>query len=242
MDTKMGQIQEKTLYSEELLEEMTILIYLPASYSPLYKYALCIVNDGKDYYQMGKLGRAADSLLQENRIENVIFAGIHYKDVHDRRKKYHPEGEQQQKYIRFLAHELVPFLDDAFPSYGISGGRAIMGDSLAATVSLMAALQYPNTFGRVIMHSPYVDSTVMEAVESFRSAASLQLYQVIGTEETDVPTTDKRRLDFLKPNRRLAEMLQSKGFPHFYEEFEGGHTWKYWQADLPRALKAMFGQ
>jgi enterochelin esterase family protein len=39
---KTGVIQEKKLFSEELGEEMELLVYLPSSFSPLYKYHVTI--------------------------------------------------------------------------------------------------------------------------------------------------------------------------------------------------------
>ncbi|MGN1401554.1 MAG: alpha/beta hydrolase [Bacillus sp. (in: firmicutes)] len=242
MGKQTGKIEEYCFKSLALGEDVTLLIYLPANFSPLYKYTFCIVNDGKDYIQMGKLGRAADALLAERKIENMIFVCIPYKDVEDRRAKYHPKGDRQQAYIRFLAHELLPYLDDRYPGYGIGHGRALMGDSLAGCVSLMAALAYPNTFGRVILHSPYINESVEKAVKDFKDMQLLQIYQTVGTMETEVPTGDGIKRDFLSANRALAKLLGEKGFLHMYDEFEGGHTWKYWQEDLPRALEAMFGQ
>ncbi|MFS0782831.1 alpha/beta hydrolase [Bacillus sp. 1P06AnD] len=240
MKIPMGKIQGTMFYSDSLQEEIELLIYLPANYSPLYKYTICIVNDGKDYFQMGRLGRVADQLLYEEKIENTIFVGIPYKDRFDRRTKYHPEGEKQSQYIRFLAHELVPFLDKEYPSYGVGHGRALMGDSLGGTVSLRAALAYPHTFGRVIMHSPYVNQNVMEEVRSCKDSHLLNLYHVIGVDETDVPETNGDHSNFIEPNRALHELLQEKGFPMFYDEFKGEHTWKYWQKDLPRTIERMF--
>lgn len=236
-----GVVQDETIYSEALQEEMQILIYVPSNYSPLYKYTVVIASDGKDYFQLGRASRVADELLENQEIENIILIGVPYKNVKDRQRKYRPDGDQHEAYLRFLAHELVPYLDNKFPTYQIGMGRALMGDSLAATVSLLAAVKYPNIFGRVIMHSPMVDNTVLEKVENFRSSNSFTVYHVIGKEETAVKTTDGNTEDFLTPNRKLHELMNSKGFPLFYEEFEGNHTWKHWQPDLKRALRQNFG-
>lgn len=242
MNNPIGKIQELQFYSQALNENITLLVYVPANFSPLYKYTLCIANDGKDYFQMGRIGRAADALLQDQQIENIIIVGIPYNDVQDRRTKYHPDGEKFEAYIRFLAHELVPFLDDTFPTYGVGHGRALIGDSLAATISLMAALRYPHTFGKVLMQSPYVDQAVMDAVTSFTDSQLLDIYHIIGKHETNVPTTDGKRSNFIVPNRELHQLLVEKEFPHYYEEFDGEHTWKYWQKNLPQALKHVFSQ
>ncbi|SFA78206.1 MULTISPECIES: esterase family protein [unclassified Bacillus (in: firmicutes)] len=240
MDIPKGTIKDLTIRSTALNEDVQILVYLPANFSPLYKYSLLIAQDGKDYFQLGRIGRVADQLLHDREIENVIIVGIPYLNVDDRREKYHPSGEKNEAYIRFLAHELVPFLDQEFPTYHMGTTRTLIGDSLGATVSLMAALQYPHTFGKVMLQSPYVNDKVLETVRNFTKSELLNIYHVIGTEEITVKTNDGKILDFLEPNRELNKLFTSKSFTYFYDEFNGDHTWTYWQPDLIRALKIMF--
>ena len=175
MIIRKGTIKSYLFQSEALSEELELLVYLPYNYSPLFKYTLVIAQDGRDYFQMGRIGRVADELIADDEIENIIIVGIPYQDRFDRRRKYHPDGEQHDAYVRFLAHELVPFLDNEFPTYQMGYGRALIGDSLGGTVSLLTALQYPHTFGKVIMQSPLVDETVMKAVQDFEDPHLLEL-------------------------------------------------------------------
>ncbi|WP_160720785.1 alpha/beta hydrolase [Bacillus sp. USDA818B3_A] len=235
-----GTIKEYTLQSTELQESMELLIYLPANFSPLYKYSLLIAQDGKDYFQLGRIGRLADELLFQKEIGNLIIVGVPYKDVRDRRRKYHPEGDQNQQYIRFLAHELVPFIEQAFPTYQMGSTRGLIGDSLGAAVSLMTAIKYPHTFGKVLLQSPYVDEHILNLVKNFNDGQLLEIYHVIGTQETAVPTTDGKIKDFISPNRLLSSEIKLKPITYFYEEYNGNHTWTYWQPDLERALKMFF--
>lgn len=235
-----GKIEEINFYSKALDEDMQLLIHLPYQYSPLYKYSLLIASDGKDYFQYGRIGRVVDELVHEGDIDNMIVVGIPYKSVKERRRMYHPEGDRHENYIRFLAHELVPYLDENYPTYQVGAGRGLIGDSLAATISLMTALKYPNCFGKVILHSPYVDDSVMEKVEALKDPSAFSIYHVIGEEETEVKTTQDGTQDFLTPNRELNKLIKSKGFSYFYEEFSGNHTWKYWQQDIRRAIKETF--
>ncbi|MGB6408662.1 MAG: alpha/beta hydrolase-fold protein [Planococcus donghaensis] len=236
-----GKVEDLSIYSKELQEDMQLLVYLPANFSPLYKYTLVIASDGKDYFQLGRIPRVVDELLEKREIENIIVVGVPYKSVEDRNKKYEPTGEQHSAYLRFLAHELVPFLDEKYPTYQVGMGRALIGDSLAATASLMAALRYPNIFGRVILQSPKVGEEMLTAIEAFKSANSFTVYHVIGKEETAVKLGSGGTADFLEPNRQLNNLMKNKGFSVFYEEFEGDHTWKHWQPDLKRALIQNFG-
>ncbi len=235
-----GTVQDVTLFSDALQEDMQLLIYVPANYSPLYKYTVLIASDGKDYFQLGRISRVADEFLENKEIENLIIVGVPYKSVEDRRQKYHPTGAKHEAYLRFLAHELVPYLDDTYPTYQIGMGRALIGDSLAATVSLLAAIKYPNIFGKVILHSPMVNEYVLSKVKNVQSPSSFSVYHVIGTGENQVKTTNGKIEDFLKPNRLLNSLMQERGFSTFYDEFEGEHTWKHWQPDLKRAMKMNF--
>ncbi|WP_243292919.1 esterase family protein [Bacillus sp. FJAT-47783] len=239
MVQKVAPIQEEKIFSKELNEEIELMIYLPTNFSPLYKYNILIAQDGADYFKLGKIARFTEELVSKRAIENVIIVGIPYKSVQDRRRKYHPEGEQVGEYIRFLAHELVPFLDAKFPTYQMGHGRALIGDSLGGTVSLMAALAYPHTFGRVMMQSPFVNEEVKKAVKEFPSPALLSIYHQIGAKETEVETTDGEIKDFVTPNRELHELMKQKGYPVVYEEFDGDHRWTYWQPLLKDILKKM---
>lgn len=235
-----GKIEEITFYSKALDEDMQLLIHLPHQYSPLYKYSVLIASDGKDYFQYGRIGRVVDELVYEGDINNMIVVGIPYKSVEERRRMYHPEGDRHEDYIRFLAHELVPYIDENYPTYQVGAGRGLIGDSLAATISLLTALKYPNCFGKVILHSPYVDEYVLEKVEALKDPSSFSIYHVIGEEETEVKTTQDGTQDFLTPNRELNKLIKRRGFSYFYEEFKGNHTWKYWQQDVRRAIKESF--
>ncbi|MFD3447367.1 alpha/beta hydrolase [Microbacteriaceae bacterium 4G12] len=235
----LGTTHELSFYSTALQEEMTLLVYLPSTFTALHKHTIVIAQDGADYLQFGKVNRVVETLQKEGTIDRTIFVGIPYKDVENRRKKYHPNGSQQAAYIRFLAHELTPYLDEQFPTYQMGKGRVLLGDSLGGAVSLMAALLYPHTFGKVIMQSPFVNDTVLEQVRSFKEPHLLELYHIIGTEETNVKTTDGKIMDFVTPNRTLHELLNEKEFTTFYEEFQGDHTWKHWQENLPHAFTSI---
>ena len=237
-----GKIEEVSIYSKALDEEMQLLIHLPHNYSELYKFSILIASDGKDYFQYGRIGRVVDELIEAREIENVIVVGVPYKSVSERRRLYHPEGDRHEAYLRFLARELVPYLDENYPTYQVGAGRGLIGDSLAATISLLAASRYPNTFGKVILHSPYVDDSVLEAVKTVKDPSCFSIYHVIGEEETEVKTVEDGVKDFLTPNRELKNLIELKGFPYFYEEFKGNHTWKYWQPDVRRAISMVYGQ
>lgn len=237
MSRRKGTMIEETIDSTYLNEEMTLKIYQPPAFSPMYKYHICIMQDGDDYYQMGRLATLSDRLHEEVEITNTVFVGIHYKDRQDRLKKYHPDGEQFEAYMKFLAFEVTRFLDDLLPTYELSQSRILMGDSLAGTIALLTAMTYPHTFGKVILQSPLVDDSVLKLVDEAEKINGLEIYHTIGTAETEVETTIDPALDFLTPNRVLSNRLENADTIYTYHELEDAiHTWKSWQKDLERAL------
>lgn len=242
LDYPRGTVHDYTIYSKKLAEDVDFLVYLPPSFSHLYKYHVLIAQDGADYFQLGRIGKFADELLARKEIERLIIVGLPYKNGRDRLEKYHPDGEKSDAYLQFLVHELVPFLDKEFPTYQMGMGRALIGDSLAGYISFRAALQYPHTFGKVALQSPYVTDDILTALQAFHQPHLLEIYHVVGNAELAVKTTKGKQENFIEPNRILAKLLKEKGFSYSYHEFDGDHTWTYWQPDLEHALKFLFGR
>ncbi|MCT2535683.1 alpha/beta hydrolase-fold protein [Aquibacillus koreensis] len=237
---RKGKMVEEQIDSKFLNETITLKWYQPEAFTPLNKYHLCIMQDGDDYFQMGRVATLSDRLHDEYEIENTIFVGIHYNDKYDRQDKYHPSGKKQSAYIRFLTQEVLPFLEDTLPTHQVAGGRTLMGDSLAGTLALQVAVSHPNLIGQVIMQSPYVNETIMEIINQSTSLDTLTIYHTIGTDEENVVTTSGETKNFLTPNRALKKLMEQKQASYIYHELPGKHTWKAWQDDLPRALTTMF--
>lgn len=231
---------DKEINSKYLNETKILKIYEPESLSTDHKYNICMMQDGNDYYQLGRIATLSDKLHETADITNTIFVGIHYIDKEDRRKKYHPDGVQYDAYVNFLVEEVVPFIDQLLPTNPFGTTRALMGDSLAGTIALMTSISYPELFEKVVMQSPFVDQTILTRVNYSANDLS-DVYHTIGLNETAVPTSDNKIVDFVTPNRELHDLLQMKTENYIYHEInEGDHTWKYWQKDLPHILKTMF--
>src|SRR5690625_2844593 len=112
---RKGKMYERVIESEFLQEKMNIKIYEPGNFNSLYESNVCMMQDGNDYFQIGRIATLSDRLHENEEIENTTFVGIHYIDRFDRLKKYHPDGEQFEAYQQFLVNEVVPFLNDLLP-------------------------------------------------------------------------------------------------------------------------------
>ncbi|MFC7371842.1 alpha/beta hydrolase [Fictibacillus iocasae] len=235
-----GKIEDRSLYSAQLNEEIELFVYLPPKYSTLIKYPVLIAQDGRDYFQLGKLAKTADRLMTDESIREFILIGVLHKGIDDRNRKYRPEGDKHDAYLKFLAHELVPWISKEFNTLMLGGSTALIGDSLGGYISLKAATLYPHTFGKLILQSPYVPEVLMEEIKSSDKMQTIQIYQSIGTEESAFKVPSGEVKNFLDPNRKLHQILTDKNLHYEYKEFQGGHLWAHWQHDIEPALIFMF--
>src|SRR5690625_4564112 len=115
---RKGTMFDKEIESVFLKEKMIVKIYEPEQYDPIYETNICIMQDGDDYFQLGRIATLSDELHDEYEIVNTYFVGIHYIDRYDRLKKYHPDGEQNEAYMKFLTEEVVALIDETIPLKG----------------------------------------------------------------------------------------------------------------------------
>ncbi len=236
----MGSITTELFFSDALQEELKLLIYTPADFTPMLSYPVAIASDGNDYFQLGSLSRILDEKIEDGDIDEHVVVGIPYKSVEDRREKYMPSGKKHEAYLTFLAHELIPYLQEHYAVSNVADEHILMGDSQAATVSLLGLIRYPEVFQQAILHSPQITDEVLHYVQNIPEGIDYHIYHAIGTGEYEVHTKDGQIKDFLTPNRTLKNALHQKKIDYNYVELEGNHTWKTWKPDLPNAIMRIF--
>lgn len=242
LNERRGTIVDDSIYSEKLAQEFPLMVYLPYNYSPLYTYPTLYLQDGEEYFTLGKIARALDQLINEQKIDKCIVVGVPVASKKERLVLYRSKGSKHEAYKRFFAEELVPYIDGAYATHPISGARAIMGDSLGGSVSLDIALQYPNTFHYVISQSGAFYEGTIDRLEAYnQSPALLSIYLTIGSDETDVETSIGD-FDLLRLNREVKQTIEMKRIPLYYKEFNGNHTWGYWQEDIPNILTYLWSK
>ena len=238
---RAGTMLEKSIDSSYLHTKLSVKLYVPKDFDTMHETMLCFMQDGDDYFQMGRIATFSDRLHEEQELINTVFAGIHYRDRQDRLKKYHPDGEEYHAYQQFLIHEALPLAEDILPINPLGIVKGLMGDSLAGTFAITTALQYPDHFQNVIMQSPLVDKSVLDIIKK-AAAKNIAIYHSIGLNERAVVTSLNKEMDFVQPNQEASKLLKEKFSNYTYTEIkEGNHTWKYWQKEIPEILPLMFG-
>ncbi|MFD2369238.1 alpha/beta hydrolase [Brevibacillus sp. GCM10020057] len=232
-------LEEIVLDSRHLGTPEKLIVYTPERYSPLYSYPVLYVQDGEDYLAMGRMASLLDRMIREKDLPDLLAVFLPV-DKQKRQARYHPDGSEHLAYRRFLAEEVVSYMDTHYSTETLGNARTLVGESLGGVVSLFTALAYPHTFGQIACQSIAMDSELNRRVAETVFAVPLTLYLEIGTKETNVASA-RGPLDLVRANEELRGILQTKMATLVYETFEGDHTWGHWQANLPRMLRTLFG-
>lgn len=129
-------------------------VFLPPGYdeNTLQRFPVLYMQDGQNlffpaqapqgkHWRVGETLKLLDSMCL---VRQVIVVGIYPRE---RMEEYtHPGYE---RYARFLAEELKPWVDAHYRTLPEARHTAVMGSSLGGVVSLHAAWAHPGAFGQV---------------------------------------------------------------------------------------------
>lgn len=232
-------IVKEQVPSLALNETRDVKIYLPPGYNELVTYPAIYCQDGDDFFNFGRMATHMNRLILDEGLEPAIIVGVNV-DKRVRTEEYAPEGSRFEAYCRFFAEELIPYVEERYPVRHETDQRVIAGDSLGGTVSLHLALDHPDLFRRVLSLSGAFLESTRERIAREQDLSWLELYMVIGLQETEVETS-RGTFDFLEANRLTRRLLEERNTRLVYEEKDGKHLWGFWQNELPAALKHFFG-
>jgi enterochelin esterase-like enzyme len=224
-----GSLDSLVFRSPSLVNDRAVFVYLPADdpNQPSGAFPLLLVTDGGEYITLGSMRNVLDNLIHSGAIPRVIAVFV---NPLDRNREYWAN----QDYERMLSRELVPWIEDRYPTVRTPSGRAILGASLGGLTALDAFLSYPDVFGLCVSQSGafWVDSSAM--VDRIRKMGSVSGRVSLdwGTYEPEIPEL----------NRTVAVLLSERGAQVRTAEFHEGHSWGSWRAHVGGALRFVFGK
>src|SRR5699024_1894529 len=98
------------IQSEHLDEALTLKFYQPEEIDSIYETNICIMQDGNDYFNFGRIATLSDELHDDFDITNTMFVVIQYLYRFDRRENYHLHSKQHTKYKKSLMNEVIPLI------------------------------------------------------------------------------------------------------------------------------------
>lgn len=232
-----GTVEQHWISSHALGDDRrTFWVYLPPRFSPQKHYPVAYFNDGGDYLRHADVPRIADHLIGDDEV--LPFIAVLVKP-NDREKEY----ARNNPYVRFLVNELVPWVDQNYPTDPEPAARAIIGASLGALAAAHAARRRPNIFGLVGGQSGFYSYQNDALLRDYAAAPDLgmRFHLVVGQFETDLNGTGQPERDFVAAQRRFVTLLRERGYAVWAAEYPEGHQWGFWRAHLGDALRFFWG-
>lgn len=148
-------------------------VWLPENFSPEEKYAVIYMHDGQNLFdpefafggQIWAADEALQTLISSRKVIPAIIVGIwnspkkiqEYLPMEaydllpdDLRMILQSERTDRpisDRYLKFIVHELKPFIDKNFPTLPDRRNTFIIGSSLGGLISVYALAVYPEIFG-----------------------------------------------------------------------------------------------
>ena len=154
-------------------------------------------------------------------------------------------AHNQKDFGRWIVEEVPLAIQENIPEASLNSPLCIGGLSMGGYGALLLGNKHPEKFKAISAHSAI---TRFEELKLFVEEPLADYGQK--TEHPDVIDVIKNRSglppirfdcglddELLEGNRLLHKQLNDFNIPHTYEEFKGGHEWKYWQKHVGRTLR-----
>jgi len=242
-----------------------VVVWLPPGYSDAAnaarRYPVLYMQDGQNCFDpatafMGREWHAdeiADRLVREGRIPPVIIVGIWNTpdrvadytpdvDPEEHRGDHKPQGRggNGKAYVAWMTQELKPLIDRTYRTDPARESTAIMGSSLGGIISLAAAEERPDAFGRVAAVSPSLwwNSGSVSGRWSVRRPCPQRLWLCMGDRERKGLDDELRRFERAIRGAQDMDAMRLRA-----EVVPGGtHDEPSWSARLDRVLVFLFGE
>jgi predicted alpha/beta superfamily hydrolase len=151
-----------------------------------------------------------------------------------------------KEYARFVVTEVMPFLEKKYRVARGAMNTGIGGSSYGGDIALYTALQYPGTFGHVLVESPPLWIGDRQLLKDVQKAKLLPYKMYIGIGTNEDPSDAELSADAVKQVQELETELHKKGMAAAHLKVvveEGGkHTEDAWSRRLPEALLFLYGK
>lgn len=238
------------------------LVWLPPGYydpaNANHLYSVLYLQDGQNVFEKlpsvpGEWGadEAAARLLANHTIEDLIIVAIPHAFA-GRREEYAPTemfddaGAGAAAYTRFLVDEVMPRVERAFRVKRGSEYTGIGGSSMGALVSLYAATEHPELFGKVICFSPALMIKNNAPFEFFKTRTKWPdlVYFVMGGKEAGTdPADEPLNQKYVAIARDFDKLLEAKVLMHKTTIDPGAaHNEQSWNKWMEGALSFCFAR
>ncbi len=243
-DAPAGKVEMHRLRSEILDNERRVWVYTPPGYVPDGEPChLLIIFDGWGAIHWIPAPPVLDNLQAEGLIPPLVAVmPDSLGELRNLELPCHPP------FAEFLAGELLPWVRQHYAVTSDPAQTVVSGASYGGLASSFAALQHPELFGNVLSMSgsywwtPPGESEHEWLTRQYVAAEKLPLRFYLDVGLLEVGNTPGDGPSQVVVNRHMRDVLQAKGYPVHYAEFNGGHDYVCWQGTMADGLLALIGK
>ena len=200
--------------------------HVPERHASQEPAAVLYLNDGQNLFDPARafagntwrVAETVDWLAAEGRIPPILVVGIDHGEARRAREYLPVEDERNpfarrplgRQYVDFVTREVVPFVERTYQVSRRTSARAFGGSSYGAVAALLAVLERPGTFGRLLLESPslYVGNRIMLRKARRAPRWPARVYLGVGTAETSKADVNRETVENV---RVLESLLQDAG-------------------------------
>jgi enterochelin esterase-like enzyme len=244
-----GKQASQTVKSVILNQQRKVTVYTPPGYDPTGNlYGLLVLFDGQWYQAPEYISTRVilDNLITKQQIEPLVAVFV---DNTARRSR---ELSCSDPFTDFVSKELIPWIRQNF-HVSTDPERVIVGGlSQGGLAAAYCGFRHPEIFGNILSQAgsfwyypawfsifpPTYEIETGWLTRRFATGPKLALRFYLDVGRFDPPDF---RLDQTYENRHFRDVLQAKGYPVTYQEYNGGHDFLSWRGTLADGLIALAG-
>ncbi|GAB3937141.1 alpha/beta hydrolase [Mucilaginibacter myungsuensis] len=256
-----GKVFDNLSVASKILKmERKFAVYLPPDYETStrdYPVLYLLHGSGDNHtgwVQFGEVLGIADKAIKDGAATPMV---IIMPDGDTGRRGYFNDPKGDWNYEDFFFQELMPYVEKKYRIKSQKRFRAISGLSMGGGGTLMYAMHHPELFSSACPLSAYVGPLNVEEAKKNIQRALPNAADSVGVNYYNqfsalglvakMPDKDKKAVrwfldcgddDFLYEGNALLHIaMTKKAIPHEFRMRDGGHTWTYWRASLPKVLE-----
>lgn len=237
--------EHRTVRSRKLQNSRAVWVFLPPNFAPkTVRYNLLLVFDGPPYLDPIPTPRIVENLVAARRLSPTVVVLL--GNAPDSREE---DLLLNPAFPEFLAGEFLPWMRRRYGLRSRASTTVLAGSSIGGVAAAYSALQHPELFGNVLVQSgsfllspPPGGRGPRSLAEEFARAPRrrIRFYLDGGTHETmALPGAVESLLGGV---RHFRDVLEAKGYPVVYSEFEGGHDYACWRGTIADGLLGLIGR
>jgi len=202
------------------------------------KPPVVIFNNGSEYLNLLDAPALLDQLIAQRLVPPMVAVFVPAINAAQ-------DYGLNDAYVKFLADELMPFVQENFDTSLDPKSTAIIGLADGARAAVHATVSRPDIFGLAGSQSgTFTGDDIAFIREISRLEAGgittdpSRYHLIVGTYETSVGNNGSQA-DYLEANRQMAAILEEAGYQIMLSERPEGHSWGFWQGTLGQTLSQL---